>query len=221
MEKKKVGSSRKATTVGSLPKRAGSKPETMTGTKEKSSLVTGDRRTQLLNHAARLFSESGFDQTSMRDIAAAFGILPGSLYHHFGSKEELFIAVYIAGVNRFVEKVEAAAAQFTDPWARLEAACVAHLEELLMQDSPAAAVLADRCATTSKELRKTLIKERDRYETIFKALTDAVDLPKGVQTRYFRLGLLGALNWSLTWFQDGGDKPAVIALHLLASFRPK
>jgi TetR/AcrR family transcriptional regulator, cholesterol catabolism regulator len=47
------------------------------------------RREQLLAIAARLFAEKGFKNTTVRDIADAAGILSGSLYHHFDSKESM------------------------------------------------------------------------------------------------------------------------------------
>ena len=47
------------------------------------------RRTELLGIAAGLFAERGFKNTTVRDIAEASGILSGSLYHHFDSKESM------------------------------------------------------------------------------------------------------------------------------------
>lgn len=181
--------------------------------------VNEDRKGQLLEEAARQFGARGYDKTSMRDIAAAFGILPGSLYHHFGSKEELFVAVYANGVNQFIAAVERATAGHEDPWLRLEAGCVAHLESLLTKESSAATVLADWSGTHTDALHEALVKERDRYERVFAALTDGIDMPDGVKRRYFKLGLLGALNWALTWYQPGRDSPATVARQLLAAFR--
>ncbi|WP_232678810.1 TetR/AcrR family transcriptional regulator [Nocardioides sp. R-C-SC26] len=47
------------------------------------------RRQELLAIAAGLFAEKGFRNTTVRDIAEAAGILSGSLYHHFDSKESM------------------------------------------------------------------------------------------------------------------------------------
>ena len=183
--------------------------------------ISPDRRAELIDKAARLFGAHGYNKTSMRDISAAFGILHGSIYHHFGSKDELFIAVYSAGVDRFIAEVEKAVVGHDDPWQRLEAACVAHLEALLSRESPAATVLADWSSTYSEPLRQALVAQRDRYEKVFSRLTDAVELPEGVKRRYFRLGLLGALNGALMWYQPGGDSPATVAKHLVGLFRRK
>lgn len=177
------------------------------------------RRAQLLDEAARLFGAKGYEHTSMRDIAAAFGILPGSLYHHFASKDALFVAVYAAGVAQVLAAVDAAVAGFDDPWDRLEAACVAHLEMLLRKQSYAAAVITDWNAA-HLAVRDALVPHRDRYEQQFTALIAALPLRPGVDRQYFRLGLLGALNGSLTWFRPGRDAPATVARQLLAVFRP-
>jgi len=182
--------------------------------------ITPDRKAELIDKAARFFGERGYGNTSMRDIAAAFGILHGSLYHHFGSKEELFITVYASGVDAFIAVVQAAIAPLPDPWDRLEAACVAHLEALLTRDSPAATVLADWSSAYTETMRVALVRERDRYERVFGELTDAVDLAPAIKRRYFRLGLLGALNGALNWYQPGRDSPAAVARQLFALFHP-
>ncbi len=183
--------------------------------------ITPDRRAELIDKAARLFGAHGYSNTSMRDIAAEFGILHGSLYHHFGSKEELFITVYATGVDAFIAEVQKAIAPVTDPWERLEAACIAHLVALLTRDSPAATVLAEWSTAYSEDMRAALVKERDRYERVFDELTNAVELPKGIKRHYFRLGLLGALNGALSWYQPGRDSPVTVARQLFALFRPQ
>ena len=50
----------------------------------------GSRRTEILETAATIFASAGF-RASLQEIADACGILPGSLYHHFGSKEAIVI----------------------------------------------------------------------------------------------------------------------------------
>src|SRR3546814_5788897 len=52
-------------------------------------VAAGTRRDELLHIAAKLFAEKGFKNTTVRDIADAAGILSGSLYHHFDSKESM------------------------------------------------------------------------------------------------------------------------------------
>lgn len=50
---------------------------------------SSDRRNQILAIAARLFATGGYSATTVRDIADEAGILSGSLYHHFSSKEAI------------------------------------------------------------------------------------------------------------------------------------
>ncbi|MGY1814512.1 TetR/AcrR family transcriptional regulator [Blastococcus sp. SYSU D00820] len=52
-----------------------------------------DRRTVILHQAAGLFATKGIVATSVREIADAVGILSGSLYHHFQSKDEMVSAI--------------------------------------------------------------------------------------------------------------------------------
>src|SRR5215468_11988379 len=65
----------------------------------------GTRRTEILQTAAQLIATSGL-RTSLQEIADAAGILPGSLYHHFESKEALLIELirrYHADLGRIGE----------------------------------------------------------------------------------------------------------------------
>ncbi|MGA8006403.1 MAG: helix-turn-helix domain-containing protein, partial [Burkholderiales bacterium] len=66
------------------------------------------RLPRILDRAAGLLRDKGFHATSMRDIAGSVGMLPGSLYCHFDSKEDLLVAVYAEGVRRLGEAVDAA-----------------------------------------------------------------------------------------------------------------
>ena len=67
---------------------------------------SNNRNEALLDAAAELFSTQGFRETTMRDIAKAAGMLPGSIYYHHGSKDDLLLAVYAAGVDRIVDELD-------------------------------------------------------------------------------------------------------------------
>ncbi|WP_067461670.1 TetR/AcrR family transcriptional regulator [Actinomadura macra] len=51
--------------------------------------LASERREHLVRLAAELFAEKGFQATTVRNIAEEAGILSGSLYHHFDSKESI------------------------------------------------------------------------------------------------------------------------------------
>ena len=175
------------------------------------------RRAQILERAAHLFGERGYERTSIRDIATAVGMLPGSVYYHFVSKEALLAAVYTAAIDQATETIEAAAASYSDPWDRLEAAAIAHLG-ILVGGGSIAVVIGDR-PNLPETARADLIRQRHRYELVFRDLVSALNLPAGVQASSFRLALLGALNWALTWYRPDGDSPEAVARSLFAVFR--
>ena len=113
--------------------------------------------------------------------------------------------------------MEAAAAARTDPWDQLEAAAAAHLRLLLTGGSLAAVVVDGR--NQPDAARAELVLQRHRYEAVFRRLVAAVPLPPGVRPGPFRLALLGALNWALTWYRPDGDPPEAVARGLFAIFR--
>lgn len=51
------------------------------------------RKSQIINAAARLFSEKGFHRTTTRDIAEAADVSEGTLYNYFESKDDLLLDI--------------------------------------------------------------------------------------------------------------------------------
>jgi AcrR family transcriptional regulator len=179
------------------------------------------RRDDVLEAAASLFATRGYAATSIRDIAQKVGILSGSLYYHFSSKEEILLEAHERGVAQVTEAVQqAVAAAGERPWERIAAACRAHLE-VLLGPSPFSQVITPQFPSHFEgEVRETLLRQRDGYEAIFRDLVDALPLPEGVSHRHFRLALLGALNWTPTWYRPAGaDSPASIAQGIVDAFR--
>lgn len=146
----------------------------------------------------------------MRDIAKAVGMLPGSLYYHFPSKEELLVAVYSAGVDRVAGAVREAIAEVDRPWERLEAACRAHLEALL-GGSDYAQVVIRIFPGDAPGVEERLAQLREGYERQFRDLVERLPLASDADPRLVRLFLLGALNWSQFWYRPGGAGPREIA----------
>lgn len=173
-----------------------------------------NRLSQILDEAAHLFGERGYHATSIRDVAAAVGMLPGSLYYHFESKEDLLIAVYEKGIKHISDAVIELISGQTDPWKRLEAACIAHLEALL-RDKDYGQVIVRVLPSDVPKARARLIDLRDEYEELFTDLVGALKLHPGVDRRYLRLMLLGALNGAMGWYHEDKDTPRTIARRFL------
>lgn len=72
--------------ISSISNRTGAMPERAT----KAGSIARER---ILQAAACLFRERGYKGTTVRDIAQAVGILSGSLFHHFRTKEEMLIEI--------------------------------------------------------------------------------------------------------------------------------
>ncbi|QMU69878.1 TetR/AcrR family transcriptional regulator [Streptacidiphilus sp. P02-A3a] len=66
-----------------------------------------DRRAELLRIAANLFATHGYAETTVRDIADEAGILSGSLYHHFASKEAMLDEILRDFLGRLRERFTA------------------------------------------------------------------------------------------------------------------
>ncbi len=61
--------------------------------KARKRLTPEERIEQIIETAAKLFAEKGFDATSIDDIAEACGVAPGLIYHYFDSKSEILRAL--------------------------------------------------------------------------------------------------------------------------------
>ena len=86
---------------------------------KKVDINSDNRREELLIAAARLFREKGYHGTSMRDIAAAVKMQPGSPFYHFASKQELEVEASAAGVVRAnAALVESLSDSRRDGWER-------------------------------------------------------------------------------------------------------
>lgn len=170
-----------------------------------------NRLPAVLDAAAALFAAKGYAATSMREIADACDMLPGSLYYHFAAKEDLLCEVYRRGVEQLRTGVQSALARASDPWQRLEVACTAHLETILRR-SDYAQVLIRVLPSDVPGAAERLRALRAEYEAVFRDLVAALPLPAGTDRRSLRMLLLGALNWSRVWFDASGrETPASLA----------
>jgi AcrR family transcriptional regulator len=93
-----------------------------TETTSKATGTSASRREELLGIAAQLFATQGYKNTTVRHIADAAGILSGSLYHHFDSKESMVDDILREFQNELFGQYEAILASSDDARTKLEAA---------------------------------------------------------------------------------------------------
>ena len=178
------------------------------------------RRRQVLTVASELFAAKGFEATSIRDIATAAGMMSGSLYYHFASKEDLYIAVQDASISKIFNAVERAIPGIADPWERLEAAAIAHVEAMLDRSGFRVLVTPLFPPGLDRKVRDALVAQRDRFERMIDTVIADLPLPKSLDRRIFRQHYLGALNWIPVWCDpDGPVAPADIVRQFMATLR--
>lgn len=133
-------------------------------------LKAPQRKEQLLGVATRVFAKYGYDATTTASIASAAGITEPILYRHFGSKQELFVAITRAVSDRTLRHWKELIAEIDDPAEQLREIAGQfddHLDEL----SDAYRVIHS-ALTTSRD-RKVLSVLREHYrqiEAFFRAI---------------------------------------------------
>lgn len=174
----------------------------------------GNRRVELINAAARLFRQKGFDATSTRDIAAAVGMHSGSPFYHFKSKGALLYAVMDEGMRsaqqRQAAALDAAGPSAPDASALLRLLVRNHFDVLLGPGSDFIPVMLYESRSITARQRALLAKLQSDYEAVWEpvlqALAEAGQLKGPVKLA--RLLMFGALNWSVQWFD--AKKPATL-----------
>lgn len=165
--------------------------------------------------ASRLFREKGFAATTIREVAAAADILPGSLHYRFPSKESILLALINRSVKRVLAAIQAVVADEKDPLQRVRLALRAHLELLCEKDDALYVLLFD-WRSLPAGAREGLERARQRYERFWEGLlreahgsgrTWAV-----LDVELVRHFGFGAVNWVATWYRpESGRTPAQIA----------
>lgn len=170
--------------------------------------VRSARRSEMVEAAAKLFSQRGYHGTSIQHLADALGLQKGSLYSHIGSKEELLFDVVNDGADRFLERGEQAYAMPAFASVRLRRLLVNHVETAI-EHLHAATVFLNEWRYLSEDRRRIVQEKRDRYEQIVRDIVD-----EGVSTGEFRDDanvrfaarlVLSAGNWTYAWFKPGGE----------------
>jgi AcrR family transcriptional regulator len=163
-------------------------------------------RKGVLDVAARLFREQGYGPVSLRKIAEAAGIKAGSIYYHFGSKDEIVVAILDAGIQAVHDDMRQAVGALhadTGAEAALRAAIGAHLRALLdVSDYSSANVRI--FGQVPQSVRDANLPTRRAYEAEWDSLLSRLQrdgaLKRNVDIRRLRLMLIGALNATLEWF---------------------
>ena len=130
----------------------------------------------------------------------------------------MLVEAYALGVAEIIAATLKALDGKTEPWARLEVACTAHPEALLAETLFAALMPLD-LRQMPEATRGRLVVEREHYERHLICIIKLLDLAPTVDRRLVRLLLLGALNWTPTWYRPDGGTPRKIAQSYVRTIR--
>jgi len=178
-----------------------------------------DRMVEILDAAADAFTQQSYDATTLDYIGDVIGVTKGSIYYHYRSKADLFVAVYRRAMEMNIDTVtpisEQPGVRAID---RLYQMVYAHalqvMKHLSYQRVAVQGLEAHLMGRVTEEQRTRLnevIALRDRYEQLFlRALQEAIDggeLPQQ-SARMAVKPLFGAINHTTMWYQPRADETA-------------
>ncbi len=150
------------------------------------------RRADVVRLAGQLFAQKGYRATTVREIADAAGILSGSLYHHFDSKESIGDEILSDFMNEILADYRAAVASGSDPRSVLEQ----------IVRSTSRTLVRHRAALTILQNDWSYFSALPRFDYLRKALREiegtwVSQLEQGIAQGAFRSDLDPALTYRL------------------------
>lgn len=170
------------------------------------------RRDELLELAATMFAQRGLRATTVRDIADAAGILSGSLYHHFASKEEMVDEVLRSFLDWLFERYQHIIDTEPNPLARLKGLFMASFDAIERHHAEVV-IYQDEAKRLSGQPRFAYINELNVRQR--KMWVDV--LTEGIEQGYFQPDIdvdlvyrfIRDTTWvSVRWYQPGGPLTA-------------
>jgi AcrR family transcriptional regulator len=177
-------------------------------TREKAAPAEVDTATRerVLLEAARLFRHHGYSATTLREVADAAGIKAGSIYYHFESKEQILGEVMDKGIQVVAaavrERVDALP-QSATARQRIAAAIEGHLWGLLHHgDFTSANIRIYGQIPTAAKNRHRLVRRgyADYWDRLLEDAMKRGELRPDSSTAVVRLFVIGALNWTVEWY---------------------
>ncbi|MET0699623.1 MAG: TetR family transcriptional regulator KstR2 [Mycobacterium sp.] len=171
------------------------------------------RRDELLGLAATMFAERGLRATTVRDIADSAGILSGSLYHHFSSKEEMVDEVLRGFLDWLFESYQRIIDTEPNPMERLKGLFMASFDAIENRHAQVV-IYQDEAKRLSAQPRFAYVDERNKEQR--RMWLDVLN--QGIEEGYFRPDIdvdlvyrfIRDTTWvSVRWYQPGGPLTAV------------
>lgn len=179
---------------------------------EREASQANSRRDELLELAATMFAERGLRATTVRDIADGAGILSGSLYHHFSSKEEMVDDLLRGFLDWLFDRYSQILDSKANPLERLTGLFMASFEAIEHRHAQVV-IYQDEAQRLSSQPRFAYLEDRNKQQR--KMWLDVLN--EGIEEGYFRPDLdvdlvyrfIRDTTWvSVRWYQPGGPLTA-------------
>jgi AcrR family transcriptional regulator len=179
---------------------------------EEPSSPPASRRDELLELAATMFAARGLRATTVRDIADSAGILSGSLYHHFSSKEEMVDELLRGFLDWLFDRYQEIVATEPNPLERLKGLFMTSFEAIADRHAQVV-IYQDEAKRLSSQERFSYVEERNKEQR--KMWVDVLN--QGIEEGCFRPDIdvdlvyrfIRDTTWvSVRWYQPGGPLTA-------------
>lgn len=171
--------------------------------------AAGERRREILAAASRVFRRKGFAATGMRDVAAELGMTAGNLYYYFAGKEAILAFCQEATLDDLLAGAAEIARLELPADERLARLIAAHV--ICLNETWPGSLAHLEIEEVPAERRPALMARRKRYERVWCRLIEdgiAAGELRPVDPALATLALLGAVNWTVKWFDARGSKSA-------------
>jgi AcrR family transcriptional regulator len=163
-----------------------------------------NRHRRILETAARVICEKGYEGASIHDIASACGLTKAGLYHHIRSKEHLLLEIMNYGMDVFEEQVLGPVLPIADPVERLKACMQKNVLLVTRGWSKEVTIILHEHATLTGEARSQINARKKRYvrflESSFaEAIRDG--RLRAVNPTVAAFAFLGMVLWVYKWFR--------------------
>jgi AcrR family transcriptional regulator len=211
-----MGASRTEGRRQRLPKRMGRPPRSGPHAREHPlhTLAPEDRRTLVLETAARLFATKGFASTTIEDITEALGVSKAVFYYYWNNKREVLREIHRRAVEVLNQRLEAVASSSLSPAERVAALVKNHIDVIIRHRALVLVLLGE--ATAAEDT----LEDRRRYTRRVQELLEAAQAAGAIDPSYdpkiLSFALLGLCNSVAQWYDPSGPLPPAAIEELFA-----
>ncbi len=162
---------------------------------------------RILETAISLFSVRGFHGTSIRHIANEMGISLSNIYHHFGNKEGVLLAILEQASERLVSELKKASEQDLPPIEKLKRLIKTHLELCAgyAEESKIFFLDEEHLSEDGEKINREIQRKiYGFYKNVLQELDD-VSLIHYRSNKILAFNIFAVINWQFRWYRAKGS----------------